>query len=241
MLVSGAYEKAKLYIETHSREKEELIKKKIIVEPGPCITISRQTGAAAGEISELLLDILKSKSKNKKREWAIFDKNLIEKVIEDHNLPDKLSNYHTEEKHSFLNSMMNELFGIHPSPIRLVYKTTKTILQLAQIGNCIIVGRAANIILRNLDNTYHIRIIAPLKKRIKQVQSYFNFSEDEAKKFIEREDEKRREYVKHYFHKDIDDPSLYDLIINTERHSLEETTQILSNAIITRLSKYFVA
>jgi len=47
--------------------------------------------------------------------------------------------------------------------------------------------------------------------------------------------------VKHYFHKDIDDPSLYDLIINTERHSLEETTQILSNAIITRLSKYFVA
>lgn len=107
MLVSGAYEKAKLYIETHSREKEELIKKKIIVEPGPCITISRQTGAAAGEISELLLDILKSKSKNKKREWAIFDKNLIEKVIEDHNLPDKLSNYLTEEKHSFLNSMID--------------------------------------------------------------------------------------------------------------------------------------
>ncbi|MEJ5306016.1 MAG: cytidylate kinase-like family protein [Ignavibacteria bacterium] len=239
MLVSGAYEKAKLYIETHSREKEELQKKKIKIEAGPCITISRQTGAAAGEISELLIDLLKPHSKNPQLEWAIFDKNLIEKVIEDHKLPEKLSEYLTEEKHSFLNSMMNELFGIHPSPLRLVYKTTKTILQLAQMGNCIIVGRAANIITRNLENTYHIRIIAPLKKRIEQVQLYFNYSEDEARKFIEKEEEKRRDYVKHYFHKDIDDPSLYDLIINTERHSLDEVAQIIACAVMKKLKKYF--
>ena len=239
MLVSGAYEKAKLYIEAHSREKEELQKKKIKIEPGPCITISRQTGAAAGEISEILIDLLKQKTKNPELEWAVFDKNLIEKVIEDHNLPEKLSNYLTEEKHSFLNSMMNELFGIHPSPLRLVYKTTKTILQLAQMGNCIIVGRAANIITRNFENTYHVRIIAPLKKRIEQIQLYFNMSEDEAKKFIEKEEEKRRDYVKHYFHKEIGDPSLYDLVINTERHSLDETAQILACAITKKLKKYF--
>lgn len=239
MLVSGAYEKAKLYIEAHSKEKEELDRKKIKVEPGPCITISRQTGAAAGEISDLLIDILKSKSK-KTAEWAVFDKNLIEKVIEDHRLPQKISDYLTEEKHSFLNSMMNEIFGIHPSPYRLVHKTTKTILQLAQIGNCIIVGRAANIILRDLKNTYHIRIIAPLKKRIKQVQSYYNYSEEEAKKFIEEEEDKRREYVKHYFHKNIDDPSLYDLVINTERHTTEETARILAEAIMIKLKDYFV-
>lgn len=238
MLVSGAYEKAKLYIEAHSKEKEELDKKKIKIEPGPCITISRQTGAAAGEISDLLIDILKSKSK-KPAEWAVFDKNLIEKVIEDHKLPQKISDYLTEEKHSFLNSMMNEIFGIHPSPYRLVHKTTKTILQLAQIGNCIIVGRAANIILRNFSNSYHIRIIAPLKKRIKQVQTYFNISEEEAKKFIEKEEEKRKEYVKYYFHKDINDPSLYDLVINTERHTFEETAMILADAIIHKLKKYF--
>jgi len=241
MLVSGAYEKAKLYIEMHSREKESLEKKKIKIEPGPCITISRETGAGAGEISELLIDILKSKAKNKNLEWAVFDKNLIEKVIEDHNLPEKLSNYLTEEKHSFLNSMMNELLGIHPSPLRLVYKTTKTILQLAQMGNCIIVGRAANVILRTMENTYHIRIVAPLWKRIEQVQKYYDLSEEEAKKFIETEDEKRRKYVRHYFHKDIDEPSLYDLIINTERHSPEETAQILALAIMTKLKKYFVA
>ncbi len=68
---------------------------------------------------------------------------------------------------------------------------------------------------------------------------YFNFSEDEAKKFIEKEDEKRRDYVKHYFHKDIDDPSLYDLVLNTERHSIEETAKILSEAIIIKLKRYF--
>jgi len=122
MLISGAYEKAKLYIESHSKEKAELQKKKIKVEPGPCITISRQTGAAAEEISEILMDLLKPRTKNPDLQWAIFDKNLIEKVIEDHNLPEKISDYITEEKHSFLNSIMNELFGIHPSPLTLVQK-----------------------------------------------------------------------------------------------------------------------
>jgi hypothetical protein len=239
MLISGAYEKAKLYIESHSKEKAELQKKKIKVEPGPCITISRQTGAAAEEISEILMDLLKPRTKNPDLQWAIFDKNLIEKVIEDHNLPEKISDYITEEKHSFLNSIMNELFGIHPSPLTLVQKTAKTILQIAQMGNCIIVGRAANIITRNLENTYHIRIIAPLKKRIEQVRMYFDFSEDEAKKFIEKEDEKRREYVKHYFHKNIDDSSIYDLVINTERQTLDETAQIIAYAVMKKLKNYF--
>ena len=239
MLISGAYEKAKLYIESHSKEKAELQKKKIKVEPGPCITISRQTVAAAEEISEILMDLLKPRTKNPDLQWAIFDKNLIEKVIEDHNLPEKISDYITEEKHSFLNSIMNELFGIHPSPLTLVQKTAKTILQIAQMGNCIIVGRAANIITRNLENTYHIRIIAPLKKRIEQVRMYFDFSEDEAKKFIEKEDEKRREYVKHYFHKNIDDSSIYDLVINTERQTLDETAQIIAYAVMKKLKNYF--
>lgn len=239
MLVKGAYERAKLYIEAHSREKQDLEKRKIKVEPGPCITISRQTGAAPDEISDLMIDYLKTKSKKRTSEWAVFDKNLIEKVIEDHNLPQKLSDYLTEEKHSFLNSIMNELFGIHPSPITLVNKTTRTILQLAQIGNCIVVGRGANIILRKMENTYHIRIIAPLRKRIEFIQSHLKVSEEEAKKHIETEDYKRKEYVKHYFHKNIDDSALYDIVINTERHTLDETVQILCEAVVKKLNKYF--
>lgn len=68
---------------------------------------------------------------------------------------------------------------------------------------------------------------------------YFDFSEDEAKKFIEKEDEKRREYVKHYFHKNIDDSSIYDLVINTERQTLDETAQIIAYAVMKKLKNYF--
>lgn len=239
MLISGAYEKAKLYIESHSKEKETLERKKIRIEPGPFITISRETGAAAGEISDLVIDLIKNKSKTKNLSWAVFDKNLIEKVIEDHQLPEKLSQYLTEEKRSFLNSIMNELFGIHPSPLRLVHKTTKTILQLAHIGNCIVVGRAANIITRNFENSFHVRIIAPLTKRIEQVRRQFNLSINEAREFIEKEDKKRFDYVKHYFHKNIDDPSLYDLIINTEFLSVDQTAQIIAAAVQVKLKKFF--
>ena len=55
MLISGALEKARLYIETHTREKESNKWGKF--EKGPCITISRETGAGADIISNKLVEI----------------------------------------------------------------------------------------------------------------------------------------------------------------------------------------
>lgn len=240
MLAYGAYMRARLYLESHSKEKKEMEKKEIEIKPGPCITISRQTGAAAGEISELIIEYIKSVSKKPGKEWAVFDKRLIEKVIEDHRLPNDLGEFLTEKKHKFIESLMNELFGIHPSPLSLVKKTSKTILQLAQIGYCIIVGRASNIVLRKMPNTYHVRIIAPFDSRIAEVMKVHEIhSIDEAKKFIKHEDESRAKYVKQFFHKDIEDPSLYDLVINSEFHTREQVAKIIVNSAIIKLKEYF--
>ena len=240
MLTSGAYMRAKFYIESHSKEKKELESRQEEIQTGPCITISRQTGAAAGEIAELIIEYIKSQSKRPDREWAIFDKKLIERVIEDHKLPTVISDYLTEKKHRFVESIMNEIFGIHPSPISLVRKTSKTLLQLAQIGYCIIVGRASNIVLKRLPNTYHVRIIAPLPTRIKQVMKIYHFdSEEEAKRFIKKEDENRTKYVKQFFYKDIDDPSLYDLVINSEFYTREQVAKIIAQSALIKLSEYF--
>lgn len=53
-----------------------------------------------------------------------------------------------EEKYLVIKSIANELLGGHATSWSLVHKTTETILQLVHIGNAIIVGRGANIILR---------------------------------------------------------------------------------------------
>src|SRR3970282_1092419 len=98
MLISGALEKARLYIETHSKEKESDKRGKF--EKGPCITISRETGAGADGISQKLVEIFQNYKKETLPDWTIFDKNLIEKVLEDHHLPKTLTEVFDEKKYS---------------------------------------------------------------------------------------------------------------------------------------------
>ena len=43
----------------------------------------------------------------------------------------------------------------------LVHKTAKTILQLAEMGNVIIIGRGANVVTAHMNNIFHVRLVAP--------------------------------------------------------------------------------
>lgn len=45
------------------------------------------------------------------------------------------------------------------------------------------------------------------------------------------EDRARRRYLKHHFQRDIDDPTLYDLAINTDRFSDELVVQLIENMV----------
>ena len=210
MKVMTPIEKVRLYIEKHTElsETEKIkIRKK---NPGPTITISRETGIGAETICKKLIEYFK----DDKSDWIYFDKNLITKVLEDHNLPERLNKFMTEEKISTMNSMMNELLGIHPSRLKLHHKITKTIYQLAELGNVIIVGRGANIITSELQNAYHIRLVAPLNSRVENAQKLYGFDKRKTFNFIKREDKSRKEHIKKYFHKNIDDPHLYHLTIN---------------------------
>lgn len=226
MLVEGAFEKAKKYIRQHSSAD---ISKSF--KPGPCITISRETGCEADKISDAVIHLLESSGKFPNRHWAVFDKNLIQLVLDDHHLPQKLEEYLSEEKTSALSSAMNEMLGIHPPLWKLVKQSAETILQLAHIGNCIIVGRGANIITAKLQNVFHVRMIAPYEVRVENIMSRFNFSNKDAIKFIKKEEASRKNYVKEYFHCDADDSAQYHLTINVHLCGIEGSANIIASAV----------
>jgi cytidylate kinase len=239
MLITGAYEKAKQYLESQAKDFSEHISEKSTFEPGPCINISRESGAGAGEVAENLIEYLRYKSKSKSTNWGIFDKNLIEKIIEDHNLPKTVADYLSEDKTSFIRSIMNEIFGIHPSMLNLVHKTTRTILNLAQMGNVVIIGRGANLITRRLENVFNVRLVAPLEKRIQRVKGYYNFNDSEAQNFIKKEDHARIGYVKKYFNTNPCIPDQYHLVINTGLFTPYEAAEIIGTQIIKLFPKQF--
>ena len=61
---------------------------KALMENGVCraVTLSRQTGCGAFVVAEKLAHYLQEHSKSGSP-WTVFDRNLMDKVLEDHNLP----------------------------------------------------------------------------------------------------------------------------------------------------------
>ncbi len=198
----------------------------------PFVTISRQAGAGGITIGEKLVAYLWENDRGSGCPWAIFDKTLVNRVLEEHHLPEKISQYMPESKVSQVDDIMEELFNLHPSEWTLIHKTSETILKLAQMGNVILVGRGSNIVARSLENGFHVRLIASPEKRIEHLQEYYKLDRKRALKFMEKEDKGRRDYVKEYFDKNIDDPLLYDLVINTDRISYDQAAKLIAREVL---------
>ncbi|MDR3667641.1 MAG: cytidylate kinase-like family protein [Ignavibacteriaceae bacterium] len=236
-MITGSYEKAKNYIESHQSVSSDKNKNT----HGPCITISRELGSGGDIVSERVCEFLQQRRINEQVNWAVFDKNLIEKVIEDHNLPGKLREYLEEDKLTEINSMVSELLGLHPPAWLLVHKTAQTILQLATVGNVIIVGRGAYLITAKLNNVFHVRLVAPIAERIKRVEDSFNISHKDAIEVIKDDYRKRKHYLQYHYHKDIEDKFLYHIIINTQLVKYEEAADIISTHVIHKFPQFFRA
>ena len=232
MKVLSGYEKARLYIESQSDPSEEAKHKRKKSIAGPCITISRQTGIGAARICNDLVNYLQQRAKPDSPKWTYFDRELIDKVIEDHDLPERFKKFITDTKSHTLDSIYGELMGMQPSKVFILKKTSKTILRLAEYGNVIIVGRGAHIITSKISKTFHVRLVAPLNDRIDNARILYGGTVKEAETFIRKEDIARRKYIKTYFHKDIEDPLLYNVIINTHGLEFNQIGEMIGNCVV---------
>ena len=214
--------------------------KKRRIHPGPLITISRETGVGAVAICEKLIEYLTLFAIEEYRDWMYFDRELIEKVMEDHHLPEHFKKHLAEEKPPKMEEWFSEILGITPSKISLIHKTSHTILKLAELGNVIIVGRGANIITAKLPTSFHIRLVAPLNHRIENAMQLYNEDRKTVTEFIKKEDEARKDFILKYFHKNIDDPYLYHAVINTNFLKIDEIAEMIGHCIIKRFSRFFI-
>jgi cytidylate kinase len=196
------------------------------------VTISRQAGCGALAVAEKLARYLQEHSSKHAASWKVFDRNLMDKVLEDHDLPARLSQFLPEDRVSFLEDIMADLLQTYPPSQTVVRQTTETILKLASVGNVILIGRGGNIITARLPNMFHVRLVAPLEERIEHSHESYGMTRTEARKFCLREDSGRERYLKKYFRADVNDPILYHLIINTGLVGYDDAAKIIGDAVL---------
>jgi Cytidylate kinase-like family len=198
-------------------------------EPGPAITLSFQTGAGAHELARELAGLLQKHEQGGSPPWTVFDRQLVEKVLEEHHLPKALAKLMPEERRSYIRDVMDELLGLRPPSWVMVPQIAETVLHLAEAGHVILVGRGASFITARMPNVFHVRLIASLTRRIERVQQMENLSRKEAAKLITRSDRGRGRYVRAHFHARVGDDLQYHLVLNTDRIPLNEAAELIAD------------
>lgn len=195
------------------------------------VTISRQAGAGGHAFGERLAELLRERMPGSGRPWTLFDKNLVERVLEDHHLPKSLERFMPEDKVSEMSDTIDELFGLHPPSWTLVRQTAETILRLVELGNVIILGRAANLVTSSLDSVFHVRLVGSKEKRSERIQRFRGLKAREALAQVRREDRGRERYVKKHFESDVADPLSYHLVINTDWLEPDEAAEWVAHLL----------
>jgi cytidylate kinase len=90
----------------------------------------------------------------------------------------------------------------------------KVVNNIAERGNCVIIGRGANWFLRHREDAFHAFLYAPYEEKMRRILEAGE-SESEASRLIETVDRERSAFIKKYYGKDWPDRSLYNLMINT--------------------------
>ncbi|MCB5551493.1 DUF6198 family protein [Blautia sp. MSK17_66] len=92
----------------------------------------------------------------------------------------------------------------------------QVVRNLAKKGNCVIVGRCADYVLRNSGNCLKIFFSAPLVSRIRRVAQRQNISEGEAKATVQKNEKLRADNYRYYTHRMWGAAGNFDLSLNTD-------------------------
>lgn len=103
--------------------------------------------------------------------------------------------------------------------------------EAASRGNVVLVGRGAQIILRDVQGVLKVRVVAPPDVRTKRIMERYNFTRDEAEDFVRSYDHKRETLIRSIFHSDSNDWALYDVIVNTAHFTSGAASEVVIHSL----------
>ena len=169
---------------------------------GVIITIAREHGSAGKQIGKLVAEQLGIPFYYKEMTaLAAQESGLDKEFISDINMNSP--------------AMLHSLYLSTEVVQQAIIAQDKVIRKIADQGSCVIVGRAADYVLRNYSNIVNIFIYAPEDYRIKKVMEVYGDSKEEAKKNIHRSDEARAAYYKNISGQSWGDRHNYKLLIDS--------------------------
>ncbi|MBP5384918.1 MAG: cytidylate kinase-like family protein [Lachnospiraceae bacterium] len=184
------------------------------------ITISREYGAGGGEIGKALAGELG---------FEYFDKSIILNVAREANIDVEHADKWDEvvpKNFGFAQSLFD--FYNRPLSEKLFAAQSKVIREIGERGNCVIVGRNANSILREFDHSLHVFLHANVKWRVQRMlEQVEGTTADKLLEQVEVIDKRRRKYCSYYTNTEFGEAKYYDVCLDTGRLGIGQCVKLL--------------
>ena len=186
------------------------------------ITITREFGSGGRTIGRELAD---------KLGYKFYDYELVKKAAEESGMAEEYVKDHGEDANgrSLLSFMWNNAGGSISDLLYIAQR--KVINQLADEGNCVIVGRCADYILKDRDDVFNVFIYADEDFKEKRIVEKYGERPDSLKKRVEDKDKRRIAYYKYYTGRKWGDAKNYQLSINSGEVGVDKVVLTILNLL----------
>ena len=184
------------------------------------VTISHEMGAGGPEIGMVVAQRLG---------YRYVDQELISDAAQRYGL--------LEEKLTHLDESRPTLFERFDTETRRIITVIQTALyEFAEQDNIVLMGRGGQWLLRGIPHVFRLRVIAPFELRVKRIgkklagQMSEGVNPRTVTDMVRRDDREKSGRMRYLYEADLNDPSLYDLVINTEKMSIEAGVELIAAA-----------
>jgi len=199
------------------------------------ITISRQFGAGAMALGKMLAEAYGYTLASREIVQQIADK---AKVSTDFVLSvekeagTRLSRFMTRiiSSRGMVSKILRDDSGYIDEKLYLDYLVL-TVVQIADEGNAIVMGRGSQYILRSHPDAIHILLVDNLDNRIQRVERREKVSSEEAARIVHHEDKRRLNLYHRLGKQDYDNPSLYHMVLNMSRLSRQHAFEMICRLV----------
>jgi len=103
------------------------------------------------------------------------------------------------------------------------------IYEVAKKGDAVFFGRGSQLLLNSFGCALHVLVTGSMEKRVERIVKEMNVEKEVAEKIVQRSDQNKRGFLKFAFDEDWLNPRLYDLILNTDKLSIDSTVKMITD------------
>ena len=183
------------------------------------IAISREYGSGGRFVAQLVAE---------KLGLHYYDKDLINITSSKSGYSAKYIENNEQKLHgNLLSSFNTQYYDNLSNDDNLYIEESKAIQEVAEKGNCVIVGRCATYVLKDHKDTMKIFLFSDDENKVKRAVEYYGLEKENALKEINKINKNREKHYNYYTGKNWRDFANYDYAFNVDKLGVEKTAEMI--------------